>query len=95
MVTVVAGLRGGIALGRRFKVFILLPAVTAAVFFFAIGAVVADDSAWPTLWTVIEVVPAIQSGYLICIAGADVVARALGGRHAYFSALAPISNPAE
>jgi hypothetical protein len=95
MVTAVACLLGGIALGLRFKVLILVPAITAAVFFIEIGAIVANRSAWSTLWTLVEVVPAIQMGYLISIAGADVVARTLDRRHVHLPALPPISNPAE
>jgi hypothetical protein len=80
MVTVVACLLGGIALGLRFKVFILIPAVTVATFFVSIGAIVANDSIWSTLLTLVEILPAIQAGYLMGISGADVAAKMLGRR---------------
>jgi hypothetical protein len=95
MVAVVACLLGGIALGLRFKVFILIPAVGAAIFFIGIGAVVANDSAWSALWTLVEVLSAIQAGYLMGASGADVAARMHVRRHAHLATLPPISNRAE
>jgi hypothetical protein len=95
MATVVTCLLGGIALSLRFKVFILIPAVSAAALFIGIGAIVANYSAWSALWTLVEALLAVPTGYLVGMSGADVVARTLGRRHGHFAALTPISNPAE
>jgi hypothetical protein len=95
MVAVVACLLGGIALGLRFKVFILIPEASAAIFFIAIGAIVANVSAWSALWTLVEVLSAIQTGYLVRTSGADVAARMRFRRHAHLAGLPPISNLAE
>ena len=95
MVAVVACLLGGIALGLRFKVFILIPAVSAAIFFIGIAVFVANVSAWSALWTLVEVLSATQTGYLMGTSGAEIAARMRIRRHAHLAVLPPISNLAE
>jgi hypothetical protein len=62
MVTGVACLLGGFALGLRFKVFILIPAVTVAAFFVGIGAIIANSSAWSTLLTLVGSIAGNSNG---------------------------------
>jgi hypothetical protein len=76
-------------------VFVLIPAVSAVTFFIGIGATVANVSAWSALWTLVEVLSAIQTGYLMGACGAEIVARMRIRRHAHLASLPPISNPAE
>jgi hypothetical protein len=86
MLTVASGLVG-IGLGLRFKVFMLAAALAVAVSFIGIGGIVANHSAWSTLWAAAETSLALQTGYLIGIFGADVVAKALNQTHRHILAL--------
>jgi urea transporter len=90
MVTVVSGLVGGITLGLRFKVFILIPTVSAATCLIGVAAIVVNYSVWSELWAMVEASLALQTGYLVGLSGADIAARTLSRRHAYSGAAADL-----
>jgi predicted Na+-dependent transporter len=61
----------GIALGLRFKVLVLVPAIALAVIFALIVGVARGDSFWSIVLVMVIVGTAIQLGYLVGIFLAD------------------------
>jgi hypothetical protein len=90
MVTMVSSLVGGITLGLRFKVLILIPTVSAAAYLIGVAATVFNCSGWSALWAMVEVTLGLQAGYLVGISGADVAARTLSRQCAYSGAAADL-----
>jgi hypothetical protein len=60
----VIGALAGIALGLRYKVLMLMPAVTLATIFTIMVGVARADSFWSIVLTTVAVVTAFQLGYL-------------------------------
>jgi hypothetical protein len=54
----------GIALGLRYKVFVLVPAVTLTVMFAVMGGIAHGDHLWSILLTMAILGTAVQFGYL-------------------------------
>ena len=79
----------GIALGLRYKVFVLVPAVTFAVIFAAIGGIAHGDRLWSILLAMAILGTAVQFGYLAGImiraAVGSICASILGSRNPEFN----------
>jgi hypothetical protein len=58
----------GIALGLRYRVVILLPAVSLVVTFTVIAGIARDDHFWSIILAMVMVGTAVQLGYLVGIA---------------------------
>ena len=76
----------GIALGLRYKVFVLVPAVTFAVIFAAIGGIAHGDRLWSILLAMAILGTAVQFGYV-----AGIMIRASVG--SIFTSIAGGRNP--
>jgi hypothetical protein len=72
----------GIALGLRYKVLILAPAVTLAMIFALMVGVARADSFWSIVLTTAAVATALQFGYLAGIATIRCQASSAGSRSA-------------
>jgi len=75
MAAVVVGLFLGIALGRRFSVFILVPIIAGAVF--VIGVAAFAGHTWPLseLLASVEVWLTVQAGFLIGTTAGVIIGR--------------------
>jgi hypothetical protein len=60
----IIGTVAGIALGLRFKVLVLVPAIALAVIFALIVGIARGYSFWSIVLAIVIVGPAIQLGYL-------------------------------
>jgi hypothetical protein len=63
----VIGALAGVALGLRYKVWILFPAITLAATFTIVVGVGRADSFWSIVLTTVALVTAFQLGYLVGI----------------------------
>jgi hypothetical protein len=79
----------GIALGLRYKVFILVPAVGLIIMFAVAGGVAHGDRLWSILLAMMILGTAVQFGYLAGImiraAVGSIWASILGGRNPEFN----------
>jgi hypothetical protein len=79
----------GIALGLRYKVFVLVPAVTLAMIFAAMGGIAHGDRLWSILLAMAILGTAVQFGYLAGItiraAVGSIFAAVIGGRNPQFN----------
>jgi len=64
---VVVGVLAGIALGLRYKVLILVPAVTCAMVIAVAVGLVRADHFWPIVLAMVALAVAIQFGYFVGI----------------------------
>jgi hypothetical protein len=82
---VVVSVLAGIILGLRFKVMILVPAITLAMLFAVVVGVARADPFWSILLTIILLGSAVQVGYLAGIvmraAISSICAPTTGGRN--------------
>jgi hypothetical protein len=82
---VIANVLGGIILGLRFKVMVLVPAIALAALLAAIVGVARADQFWYILWTIILFGSAVQFGYVVGIflraAIASICAPPTGGHN--------------
>jgi hypothetical protein len=76
----------GIALGLRFKVFVLVPAVSLTIMFAVVGGIAHGDRMWSILFAMAILGTAVQFGYL-----AGIMIRVTVG--SIFSSLAGGRNP--
>jgi hypothetical protein len=76
----------GIALGLRYKVFVLVPAVSLTIMFAVVGGIAHGDRMWSILFTMAILGTAVQFGYL-----AGIMIRVTVG--SIFSSLAGGRNP--
>jgi hypothetical protein len=85
IITVLAG----IALGLRYKVFVLVPAVSLTIMFAAIGGIAHGDRLWSILFAMAILGTAVQFGYLAGImiraAVGSICASIVGGRNPEFN----------
>jgi hypothetical protein len=79
----------GIALGLRYKVFVLVPAVTFAVIFAAIGGIAHGDRLWSILLAMAILGTAVQFGYvagiMIRASVGSIFTSIVGGRNPQFN----------
>jgi NADH:ubiquinone oxidoreductase subunit 6 (subunit J) len=79
----------GIALGLRYKVFVLVPAVGLTIMFAAMGGIAHGDRLWSILLAMTILGTAVQFGYLAGImiraAVGPIRASILGGRNPEFN----------
>jgi hypothetical protein len=79
----------GIALGLRYKVFVLVPAVGLTIMFAAMGGIAHGDRLWSILLAMTILGTAVQFGYLAGImmraAVGSIWASILGGRNPEFN----------
>jgi hypothetical protein len=79
----------GIALGLRYKVVILVPAVTLAIIFAMIVGIARADHVWSIILAMVALGTAVQLGYLagtaIRAAVGSIRAPAIGGRNPEFN----------
>ncbi len=78
----------GIALGLRYKVFVLVPAVTFAVIFAAMGGIAHGDRLWSILLAMAILGTAVQFGYVAGImirASVGSIFTSIAGRHPQFN----------
>ena len=79
----------GIALGLRYRVFVLVPAVTLAIAFAVIGGIAHGDRLWLILLAMAILGTAVQFGYLAGImiraAVGAIFASIIGGRNPQFN----------
>jgi hypothetical protein len=79
----------GIALGLRYKVFALVPAVTLTMMFAVMGGIAHGDRLWSILLTMAILGVAVQFGYLaglmIRAAVGSIWGAILGGRNPQFN----------
>jgi hypothetical protein len=79
----------GIALGLRYKVFVLVPAVGLTMMFAAMGGIAHGDRLWSILLAMTILGTAVQFGYLAGImiraAVGPICASILGGRDPEFN----------
>ena len=79
----------GVALGLRYKVFVLVPAVTLTIMFAAMGGIARGDRLWSILLAMAILATAIQFGYLAGIviraAVGSVFASIVAGRNPQFN----------
>ena len=79
----------GIALGLRYKVFVLVPAVTFAVIFAAIGGIAHGDRLWSIVLAMAILGTAVQFGYvagiMIRASVGSIFTSIAGGRHPQFN----------
>jgi hypothetical protein len=64
----IIGVFVGIALGLRFKVLVLVPAIASAIIFVLIVGLARGDSFWSIVLATVIVGIALQLGYLVGIA---------------------------
>jgi hypothetical protein len=79
----------GIALGLRYKVFVLVPAVTLTIMFAVKGGIAHGDRLWSILLSMAILGTAVQFGYLAGImiraAVGSIRTSILGGRNPEFN----------
>jgi hypothetical protein len=79
----------GIALGLRYKVFVLVPAVGLTIMFAAMSGIAHGDRLWSILLAMTILGAAVQFGYLAGIviraAVGSICASILGGRNPEFN----------
>ena len=79
----------GTALGLRYKVFVLVPAVTLSIMFAVMGGIARGDRLWSILLAMAILGTAVQFGYLAGImlraAVGSICASVLGGRNPQFN----------
>jgi hypothetical protein len=79
----------GIALGLRYKVFVLVPAVGLTIMFAAMGGIAYGDHLWSILLAMTILGTAVQFGYLAGImiraAVGSICASILAGRNPQFN----------
>jgi hypothetical protein len=79
----------GTALGLRYKVFVLVPAVTLTIMFAVMGGIAHGDRLWSILLAMTILGTAVQFGYLVGImiraAVGSICASILGGRNPQFN----------
>jgi len=79
----------GIALGLRYKVFVLVPAVTLTITFAVMAGIAHGDRLWSILLAMATLGTAVQFGYLAGImiraAVGSICASILGGRNPQFN----------
>lgn len=79
----------GIALGLRYKVFVLVPAVTLTIMFAVMSGIAHGDRLWSILLAMAILATAVQFGYLAGIMIRAVVgsifASLVGGRNPQFN----------
>jgi hypothetical protein len=79
----------GIALGLRFKVFVLVPAVTLAIMFAMIVGVARADHFWSIVLAMVILGTAVQVGYLagivIRVAVGSICVLMIGGHNPEFN----------
>jgi hypothetical protein len=85
----IIGVLAGIALGLRYKVFVLVPAVTLTIMFAVIGGIAHGDRLWSILLAAATLGTAVQFGYLAGImiraAVGSIWALMIGGRNPQFN----------
>ena len=78
----------GIALGLRYKVFVLVPAVTLTIMFAVTGGIAHGDRLWSILLAMAILGTAVQIGYLAGImirAAVRSICASIGGRNPQFN----------
>jgi hypothetical protein len=79
----------GIALGLRYKVFVLVPAVSLTIMFAVIGGIAHGDGLWSILLAMAILGTAVQFGYFAGIvirpAVGSICSSILGGRNPQFN----------
>jgi NADH:ubiquinone oxidoreductase subunit 6 (subunit J) len=79
----------GIALGLRYKVFVLVPAVTLTITFAVMAGIAHGDRGWSILLAMATLGTAVQFGYLAGImiraAVGSICSSILGGRDPQFN----------
>jgi hypothetical protein len=79
----------GIALGLRYKVLVLVPAITLTIMFAVMGGIAHGDRLWSILFATAILGTAVQFGYLAGImiraAVGSICASILGGRNPQFN----------
>jgi len=85
----IIGILAGIALGMRYTVVILVPAVTFAIIFAMIVGIARADHFWSIILAMVVLGTAVQLGYLagtaIRTAVGSIRALAIGGRNPEFN----------
>lgn len=85
----IIGILAGIALGMRYTVVILVPAVTFAIIFAMIVGIARADHFWSIILAMATLGTAVQLGYLagtaIRAAVGSICALAIGGRNPEFN----------
>jgi hypothetical protein len=81
----IVSMLAGIALGLRYKVFVLVPAVGLTIMFAAMGGIAQGDHLWSILFATAILGTAVQFGYLAGImiraTAGSICASILGGRN--------------
>jgi hypothetical protein len=80
-----ASLLGGMVLGLRFRVLILVPVIIAGIVVIAIAGIGLRAAVWPIVTAMVANAVGLQVGYLIGICTANVLGRKRNG--------APLSSP--
>jgi hypothetical protein len=79
----------GIALGLRYKVFVLVPAVSLTIVFAVIGGIAHGDRLWSILFAMTILGIAVQFGYvagiMIRAAFGSIFTSIVGGRNPQFN----------
>ena len=78
----------GIALGLRYKVFVLVPAVSLTIMFAMMGGIAHGDRLWSILLAMAILGTAVQIGYLAGImirAAVRSICASIGGRNPQFN----------
>jgi hypothetical protein len=85
----VISMLAGIALGLRYKVFVLVPAVSLAMMFAVMGGIAHGDRLWSILFAMAIFGTAVQFGYLagimIRVTVGSICASIVGGRKPEFN----------
>jgi hypothetical protein len=74
-----ASLLGGLVLGLRFRVLILVPVVIAGIVVIAIAGIGLRAAVWPIAAAIVTHAVGLQVGYLIGICAANVLGRKRNG----------------
>ncbi len=74
-----ASLLGGLVLGLRFRVLILVPVIVAGIVVIAIAGIGLRATVWPIVAAIIAHAVGLQVGYLIGICIANVLGRKRNG----------------